>query len=137
MKWKQDSGYGYSIAPGADSCKLDPIRIEIRALKRRLETAQHMERDAFCLLETRLGEATALVPTRSLRQQDRSASGGLGQAGSRTSTKKAAILIPASPTRAFFSQIAAFSLALQEWHPYLRDAMVTLVRSYAQKLVTA
>jgi len=66
--------------------------------------------------------------------------------------KKVAILIPASPNPAFFSQIAAFSLtlhrlnwqrweptvyifmggepdlsALQEWRPYLRDTMMTFV----------
>jgi hypothetical protein len=39
--------------------------------------------------------------------------------------KHVAILIPASPVPAFFSQIAAFSLALQNqrwsrWHPSLR-----------------
>jgi hypothetical protein len=66
--------------------------------------------------------------------------------------KKVAILIPASPNPAFFSQIAAFTLALskldwsrwdptvyvflggepdfdalQAWRPYLRDTMMTFV----------
>ena len=66
--------------------------------------------------------------------------------------KKVAILIPASPNSAFFSQIAAFTLALsrldwrrwdptvyvflggepdfgalQAWRPYLRDTMMTFV----------
>jgi hypothetical protein len=42
--------------------------------------------------------------------------------------KHVAILIPASPVPAFFSQIAGFSLALQNlrwsrWHPSLRVVM--------------